>query len=1286
MNNSITPSDAGRSAGMLEIEAINSLLHQSYELTKTEKFDEALPLAEDGLARALQLPVSNDAVVSSCLYQLAIVHHGRQDLSRAEELYEQSLELAERSGYDDMIASSSHGLADLYFKQKEYGKAKALYEKVLPVWQKFGGPDHQGAIAALHRLANIALNESNLGEAEVLIRRVLAFEEKTLGLNHSDIARSLSILAEILIKTKRYSTAEKELTRLKSILEASEDPETRSLTTSVLLHFSKLYVDEGEFDYAVALSRQALARAESVSMPDYPDIASIALGLAKVYEDKGDYADAESFYQRALALAEKTLGDSHKDLSSLLTDLARLYDKQGLYHKSEVFYQRAIKILENSPGSEQNLAHALGQLGWLYLNQSEYERARPFFTRAVEAAEKALGADSLIYAIHINALASLHHRVKEYSEAESLYLSSLGIVENAHGPEQIDSVVPITGLADIYSATGQYQRAESLYRRALAIREAKLGSEHRDVAMSLDSLAWLYVSQGEYGKAEPLFRRALEIRERRFGPDNLQIIPSLNNVANVYRSLGDYDKAKQLYERVLLINERALGTEHRNVSYSLNSLGSLLLDTDDYQAAEVLLRRSLSIAEKVSGQDHPDTTYVLTLLALVRRAMGDFDEAESLNERALRIDENAYGSEDISVATDLHNLALLYTAQGDFAKAVPLFKRCLAIEEKAKGPEHPHLAETLLSVAYFYGAKGDIPRAISTLARGTEISERTIDYILTSATGTEDQKRTYMAMDAISFETRGAVSLHMQFAPTNEDAARLALTTILRRKGRVLDAVSDSVQILRRHSGHDDLNLLRQLAEARAAVATLTLNGPAGATLHDYQASLSKAQTVADRIESLITSRSAAFRAAITPVTLEQVQKTIPPDSVLVEIVAYQPFNPTYRTNNDMWGESRYAAYVLNHDGDLRWVDIGESQAIDADSSRLRASLRDPDRTDVKDIAQNLYEMLMRPLIGVIGGVRRVFLSADGELNLIPFGALVDEDGNYLVEVFSFTYLTSGRDLLRMQVKVPSRHGPLVIGAPEYDAVLNNQPSRESDTLNREFDFSRARFPPLPGTEEETLALSRVLKGATVLTGVEATKAALKQASGPIILHIATHGFFLPDQAQQPGLRRLTHRSVAGAGPVQPAHRISNPLIRSGLALAGANNRHASTDNGILTALEAAALDLWGTKLVVLSACETGLGDARVGDGVYGLRRALVIAGAESQVMSLWQVSDAATRDLMVDYYKRMVAGESRGEALRRVQLNMLKRENRSHPFYWAAFIQSGDRSRLDPHAVAHPI
>jgi CHAT domain-containing protein/tetratricopeptide (TPR) repeat protein len=1004
------------------------------------------------------------------------------------------------------------------------------------------------------------------------------------------------------------------------------------------------------------------------------------LQMAKIFESSGQYEKAESFYKSTVQATEQSRGSSHPDTASELNLLAGMYDRMAEYDKSEPIYLRTLKIFEQSPTSKQNLAYTAGQLGWLRLQKGEYHKAEAFFQRAVEISQQALGSDSPIYAIHLNALAFLSYRVKDYARAESWYLRSLAITEKSAGADQVDSVTALQGLGNVFSAREEFEKAESFYKRALVIREKTLGPTHPDVTFTLDSLASLYVAQREYGKAEPLFQRALEIRRARFGLENIQIVPSLNSLASVYRSIGDYSKAKHLYERALSINEKALGPTHRYVSFSLNSLGSVLLDTGEYETAEKLLKRSLSIAESLGGKENSDISFTLTLLALVYRATGDFDKAESLNKRALSIDEKAYGSDDTSVATDLHNLALIYTAQQKFALAEPLFLRAVKIEEKAKGANNPELAGTLLSVAYFYGAKGAIPQAVSTLARGTEISEGTINSILTNSTGTDEQKRAYMAMDEIGFETKGAVALHMQFAPNDSQAARLALTTILRRKGRVLDAVSDSIQILRRHLGPEDSSLLRQLATARSRIAVLSLNGPGTTSPDTYEANLSTAQSDAERCESRITSRSAEFRAAINPVTIEQVQTAIPSDAVLIEIVSYQPFNPRYRTNKEMWGPSRYAAYALTHEGVLSWVDLGEARSIDVDVNRLRAVLQDPTRTDVKVAARRLYDKLMRPMVRLIGGAHRLLVSADGELSLIPFGALVDDKDQYLVENFSLTYLTSGRDLLRMQVTASSRQSPLVIGNPQYDAVLRKGPSPDSNTGNRGLGLSAGSFRPLPGTGEEARALSTVLKDATLLTGSRATKTALKQVTGPSIVHIATHGFFLADQTQQPGLARLSRQLVQESASRQQGPTISNPLLRSGLALAGANNwQSAADDNGILTALEASGLDLWGTKLVVLSACETGVGEVRVGDGVYGLRRALVIAGAESQVMSLWPVSDTATRDhLMIDYYTRLLSGEGRGEALRSAQLNMLKSADRSHPYYWATFIQIGDWSTLN--------
>ena len=228
------------------------------------------------------------------------------------------------------------------------------------------------------------------------------------------------------------------------------------------------------------------------------------------------------------------------------------------------------------------------------------------------------------------------------------------------------------------------------------------------------------------------------------------------------------------------------------------------------------------------------------------------------------------------------------------------------------------------------------------------------------------------------------------------------------------------------------------------------------------------------------------------------------------------------------------------------------------------------------------------------------------------------------------------------------------------------------NALGRRSGDLTLHWAPLKGTSQEADELKRMLTEAKVFEGALATESVLKRAAGPRILHVATHGFFLSDQPSDLAESDDATLTTRGA-PVG-----ENPLLRSGLALAGANTHHGGNgEDGILTALEAAGLDLWGTKLVVLSACETGVGDTKSGDGVYGLRRSLVLAGAESQLMSLWRVDDKATRDLMVAYYKRLLASEGRSEALRQVQLDMLKRPTVEHPYYWAAFIPIGDWRNL---------
>jgi CHAT domain-containing protein len=327
-----------------------------------------------------------------------------------------------------------------------------------------------------------------------------------------------------------------------------------------------------------------------------------------------------------------------------------------------------------------------------------------------------------------------------------------------------------------------------------------------------------------------------------------------------------------------------------------------------------------------------------------------------------------------------------------------------------------------------------------------------------------------------------------------------------------------------------------------------------------------------------------------------------------------------------------------------------------------------------------------------VTAVRQLFISPDGSLNLIPFAALVDEQSKYLVERYNFTYLTSGRDLLRLQQQQPSKEPPVVIADVDFNTPgsLAARPGTTDPSRGATPAVSASgpriggiQFEPLQellSSLDEANTLKQLLKNATVWTKQAATETALKQVSGPAILHIATHGFFIEDgfnpQNTVVAGTRLAIRRTGSGEPLEM--RLRNPLLRSGLFLAGANAGKSGNDDGVLTALEAAGLDLSGTRLVVLSACDTGLGEVRNGDGVYGLRRALVLAGSETQVISLWAVSDEGTRDLMNEYYRRLEAGEGRGEALRQTQLKLLANPKRQHPFYWASFIQSGEWANLN--------
>jgi CHAT domain-containing protein len=846
-----------------------------------------------------------------------------------------------------------------------------------------------------------------------------------------------------------------------------------------------------------------------------------------------------------------------------------------------------------------------------------------------------------------------------YSEAISVAERGLGVIEKEHGREHPTAGPMMTLLAALYEATLDYPKAEQFYLRVMVMYMGALGQEHTLVASAATGLASFWMNIGKFEEAEILFRRALAIYEKASGPESLDVATALGNLAALYAVRSDFAKAVPLMERAFVIYYKVLGPEHRLVALMAINLAN------DYSA------------------------------------IGQYAKAEPILQRVLVILENQLGKEHDNVASALDSLAQVYMDMGSYAKAETAYQRALAIHEKAWGTLSPHLTATLANLAGLYEKINDPGRALSMQSRLSEIEEYEIGLCLTY--GSEQKKQGYLDSRLGDFSRE--VSLHTRRLPGNLQAARLALTAIMRRKGRALDAMTDQIGTLRRRASPQDAGLFERLITTRTELANLQLDPPERLSAVQRREKVIGLEAVIGSLEDEISRRSAEFRTQRQPVTVERVQHAIPNDAALVELFIHRPVG----VKTAQPDAARSVAYVLHRTSGPTFVDLGEASTIEAAVARFREALQTPNRTDVKQVGRLLDEQVMRPIRKLLGPTRRILLSPDGALNLIPFAALVDENGQYLVENYSITYLTSGRDLLRLQVQTESRSTPLVMADPLYDLTAVSRPRRVGSEVNppggqteskrRSMDFTLKSYAPLPGTAAEAAALAKLLpQGTRVLVQEQATEAALKQVDRPLVLHVATHGFFLPDQAQAVGAGNKPLRGTSDTrGKSRLPARWENPLLRSGLILAGVKQGQSGVgEDGVLTALEVAGLDLWGTKLVVLSACETGLGEVANAVGVYGLRRALVLAGSETQVMSLWKVSDAGTSDLMVAYYTRLQAGEGRTDALRQVQLAMLrgqltpttasrsgKRETSDsaaddpsayrHPYYWASFIPSGN-------------
>jgi CHAT domain-containing protein/Tfp pilus assembly protein PilF len=976
---------------------------------------------------------------------------------------------------------------------------------------------------------------------------------------------------------------------------------------------------------------------------------------------EGRYNDGIEIARRAIALREQSLGSEHADVAVSLQTLAELQGKAGKFALAESSCQRFLSIREKISGPDhQDTAKALVCLGDVYFRTGE--QADPLYQRALAIFEKTLGPEHLETSRALVGLAKIHTQSAAYERAESLYERALSIQERVGDAGSLDAAATLNSFGVMCIRTGAHARAKTLLSRSLAIRETVLGPEHPDTAVSTGNLALLYTDTGDYVEAEAMLKRTLAV----MGLDHPGAPRMLGYLANLYTNTGAYDQAEPLYRQVISIQEKL--PEPAATAVSLNNLAHMYSEMGRPEKAEPLLQQALAIWEKSLGSDHPFTMAAVGNLGNAYRLLGAYDKAEPLYKRAIATSEATQDADSRDTGDFIYGLANLYFDSGAAARARPLYQRAIAIYEKTLGPDHPETARALRSLAAIHWARGATQQALSLLQRVQRMQTRNADRLLSA--GSEARKQSYL--QSLTENTSGDVSFALW--ASGPAATALGLTSVLQHKGRVLDAVSDNMARLRRSLAPADQGLLEQLADIAAQLSLLTYGQGGNLPPEQYRAKLAQLAVRQEQLQGELASRSRSFSREVTPVTLANVQRQIPANAVLVEWFRYTPFDPKHAPESRR-GAARYVAYLLKRSGEPIAVDVGEAQEVEAVVRRLRVALATPTSTEVKQQSAAVSAKLLTPLRVHLRGVEHILFSPDGELNLVPMAALQEESGTYLSERFNVSYLTSGRDLLRIATDPNTPTNVVVIADPDYGKRSTASASVPGLPAQRSADLDRGGliFRSLAGTALEAKDLKTVLKldPANLLLRQDASESKLKALKSPRILHIASHGFFLSDQqlTSEMGKRRGSSSARLPSS--------ENPLLRSGIALAGANQRSSGEDDGILTALEATQLDLSGTELVVLSACDSGVGEVHNGEGVYGLRRALALAGAQTQVTSLWKVSDDATRHLMVDYYRRLQAGEGRAAALRSTQRAMLTSSTFSHPYYWASFIPIGNWTSL---------
>ena len=1039
-------------------------------------------------------------------------------------------------------------------------------------------------------------------------------------------------------------------------------------------------------DYAHAdrLYRRALTLVEQHYGRSHPLLIPILAGQASLWQKQGDrilYNMADwpriiAVYRRLLEINRRVCGTGHRQTGLVLDRLARSYHWNDQFRQAEAVYRRALVILERRcRRTDPAVASTMANLAWtLTKGLRDYAGAELILHRALALAERHLGPDHLTTAMVAEKLAWLSDRqcdypatiallqrvsairrkklgdtsielaktlqnmgyvlqqIGDYGPAERCLHDALAICRRRLPKDHQYTAVVLDFLGCVVTAKGDWASAAAMHRQSLAVFRREFGRYHFQVGATLYHLGWALLGAGDYAGAEKVFRELVEIRRKICrGQDNPHLASAFENMAIVAQHHGDYARAEQLHRRCLEMRTRSLGQDHHFVGHSLRALAEIAMHHRDYRRARQLLHRAYLIQSRNVGE-RPQITKVLRQLGQVCFVLGDYAQAEDYYRRSCRINRNKLPAHHPDLAMAQHDLATVLLAVGRRQPAIELLRQSFRHHAVHLRDIFPLLTERQQQEFL----NKDFHRALNTYLSALD-QPQVYDNLLA-----------YRGVTAYSLRQRRLIAADRQ---TGE--------------------------------------LPKQLHDARRYYAYLYLNPNPKLPPQVYRQVLDQALARKEQLErQLAHCLPHAAQKMYREQGVTVIRQNLAANQAIVDFVYYERIADWRRPDNR---HKHLAAFVVTRERTVVRVELGAADAIDQAATAFRQSLLaaggGADR--YRAAGQRLYRLIWQPLVEYLAGKQLIHIVSDGKLAVAPLDAMVVPGTHppaYLTERVAIAYLASPWDLVEYRQRPPQPGaGFLCLGAVAYGQRPPMVGGDKAGSTSRIGEKSQWR--PLPGAQKEAEELVACYRDrfpraeVKFLTGVNASETALyHQCAGKKYLHFATHGYYRRTGAAG-GSQHKRGVKLLGNGPAQDSQPSTpaSPLLDCGLVLAGANlpNRPGDIEDGILTGEELAGYDLRGCDLVVLSACESGIGAEQRGQGIAGLRLAAHIAGARTMLSSLWKIDDADTRLFMKAFYRRLWH-DNMGKlqalrATRREWIDQDRRQRRGDQAnIWAAFIISG--------------